>query len=152
MRRKTIIAVIFVLGVVVIGAISAIGMVENSKYSTHGGDEWRTDLSAALNTAESQQQPVLLYFWMDNCASCEEFDKQMRDSDYATMDRFVLSAVRMDQRPELSNRYNVTGTPTLVILDAEGNMVSKFIPTQTNDVEGTLRDGYETWQNQTRSS
>lgn len=152
MRRKTIITVIFLLGIVVIGTVSAIGMIEKSKYSTHGGDEWRTDPTAALNTAESEQKPVLLYFWMENCASCEQFDKQMGESDYGPMEHFVLSAVRLEQRPELSTRYNVTGTPTMVILDAEGNMVKKFIPTQTNDVEETLREGYEAWQNQTRST
>ena len=153
MKRKTIVAAIFVLGVLLISVISGVGMVSESEYSEHGGEQWRTDFDAARETAESENKPVLLYFWSNDCTYCQQFDSRMKQSKYeSTLDKFTLSAVRMQSHPDLSSRYNITGTPELVVVDENGERISTFIPTQTADPKGAMEDAYVEWQNQTTSS
>jgi thioredoxin-like negative regulator of GroEL len=51
---------------------------------------------------------------------------------------FVLVAVNTDQRPDIMQKYGVTGLPTIVFLNSKGEVIHKFVGYQ--DYAGVMRD------------
>ncbi|MGA2247852.1 MAG: thioredoxin family protein [Verrucomicrobiota bacterium] len=102
--------------------------------------EWLTDLPAAQAQAKIQKKIVLLDFTgSDWCPWCIKFRKEVLDSqefqDYA--DKNVVS-VELDypnKKPQsedlkkanaaLKDKYNISGFPTLVVLDQNGKEIGR---------------------------
>ena len=101
------------------------------------------DLQADASQARNKQVPVLLFFSMEHCPFCavveEDFLKPMlRNSDYA--DKVIIRKIKIDdshfvkdfagesrEADEFSDDYNVSMVPTIVLVDANGNVVSPAI-------------------------
>ena len=101
------------------------------------------DLKADASQARDKQVPVLLFFSMEHCPFCavveEYFLKPMlRNSDYA--DKVIIRKIKIDdsdfvkdfagesrEAGEFSDDYNVSMVPTIVLVDASGNVVSPSI-------------------------
>jgi thiol:disulfide interchange protein DsbD len=103
--------------------------VERTVGSTVG---WRGDEAVALAEARGAGRPVLIDFTADWCAACHELDK-LTWSDptiSATLGGFV--ALRLDmtrKNPEteaIRSRWKVSGLPTVIVLDRQGNEVDRF--------------------------
>ena len=104
-------------------------------------DPWRTDFDASLATAGEQGRAVLLDFTgSDWCVWCHRLDNEVFSKqaflDYAR-DNLVL--VKLDfpekiklpaeleaQNHGLSDKYGVTGYPTIVIVDAKGTEIGRL--------------------------
>ena len=98
-------------------------------HASGGAPAWRTDYEAALADAKAAGKPVMIDFFADWCAACKELDKYtysdagVRDE----LERFV--SVKVDGTVEnealwkLYDRYGVQGLPTVVFLDAAGNVL-----------------------------
>lgn len=92
------------------------------------GIAWRTDYDAALAEAGTADKPVLLTFTAGWCPPCRVMkhevwpDQQVRA---LANDRFVPVLVDLD-RPDsrrLIQRYNVSGIPTIIVVDAQGEVL-----------------------------
>ncbi|MFT4890624.1 MAG: thiol:disulfide interchange protein [Halobacteriales archaeon] len=138
-NRKLLLISAFLLTVAAFGTLSSITMVSEARYSEHGGLKWRTSLDGALQTA-SDSRPVLLYVYAENCGACADLDARLRrnDSPPALKERFVLAAVRADKQPEILERYNVSSTPTWVVLTQNGTKVTSFNPLSVTDLDARL--------------
>jgi thioredoxin 1 len=96
---------------------------------------WETNLDRARDTARQTQQPLLVEFWAVWCPGCEEMDRDVyADERVAQAMRKVTPArIDIDRDPLLARRYEVTATPTLVLMDAYGNELFRVTGTLARD-------------------
>jgi len=101
------------------------------------------DLESDSTQARDKQVPVLLFFSMEHCPFCvtveEDFLKPMlRNSEYDS--KVVIRKIKIDDNHfvkdfngqsrdpgEFSEEYNVSMVPTLVLVNANGKMISPAI-------------------------
>jgi len=90
--------------------------------------EFRTDYSDALAEARAAGRPVMLDFVKPNCPGCRQLEHEVfsRDDVAEEAEAFVRVRVDIADPPvpvsELKDLYGIQGAPTVVWLDAEGNM------------------------------
>jgi thioredoxin-related protein len=103
---------------------------------------WRTDLPGALSQARSDNKLVLLDFTgSDWCPWCIKFDHDILSTDqFASYAAAKLVLVKLDfprstpqsgdlkqANAELKNRFQVSGFPTYVLLNANGNELGRQV-------------------------
>ncbi len=105
------------------------------------GAEWQTDFEAAKQLAAAEGKAVLLNFTgSDWCGYCIRMKAAVLDTpEFAeyVKDKFVpvevdlprhhmLSAEEIEKRQELCRQYEITGFPTIVAVDAQGEVLDGF--------------------------
>ena len=103
--------------------------------------EWQTDIQAAREKAKSENKLVVVYFTgSDWCPWCQKLKSEALDRpEFADFARANLVLVEADfprykampqlqhvANVELKKTYRVTGYPTLVVLNANGNEVKRI--------------------------
>ncbi len=99
------------------------------------GVAWQPWSSAAFARARAERKPVLLSISATWCHSCHEMDRtSYADPFIATLinERFVPIRVDADDRPDISERYNLGGWPTTAFLTPEGQILAggTFVPVE----------------------
>ena len=96
---------------------------------------WETNLDRARSSALQAHRPVLVEFWAVWCPGCEEMDREVYgDEQVASAMRKVTPArIDIDREPMLARHYEVTATPTLLLMDAYGNELFRFTGTLARD-------------------
>ena len=93
---------------------------------------WQQWGEEAFTASEDGRKPVLLALTATWCHWCHVMD-QTTYSDPRVMDvvnsRFIPVRVDVDQRPDVSRRYNQGGYPSLAILDHQGSLIAGRIYT-----------------------
>jgi len=104
--------------------------------------EWGQDLPTALNQARTEQKNVLLDFTgSDWCPWCIKFDNEvLKQSDFLDYAGKNLILVRLDfprrsqlspdlkaANEELSKRFQVSGFPTFILLNADGRELGRQV-------------------------
>lgn len=99
---------------------------------------WQTNYTAAKEQAEKESKPMLLLFtgsdWCGWCKKLEnevfdkpEFQNQMGGKLIFVMLDFPMAAKQSpqlkSQNEELKNKYNVTGFPTVVVINPQGKVL-----------------------------
>jgi uncharacterized protein len=97
------------------------------------GVAWQPWSGAAFARARAEHKPVLLSIAASWCDSCREMDRtSYADPTIATLinERFVPIRVDADERPDISERYNLGGWPTTAFLTPEGQILAggTFVP------------------------
>lgn len=97
------------------------------------GVAWQPWSSAAFARARAERKPVLLAISATWCHSCHEMDRtSYADPFIATFinERFVPIRVDADDRPDISERYNLGGWPTTAFLTPDGDILAggTFVP------------------------
>ena len=88
---------------------------------------WRDWDEQAFQAAGSEAKPVLLALTATWCHWCHVMDRTTySDPDVIELVNrsFIPVKVDVDQRPELSARYNQGGFPSLALLDADGQVIA----------------------------
>lgn len=125
---------IFVL-VAVLGfgyySMNAAPVLSDHDRTYQGGVEWHEDPDEALELADQQDKPVLVYYWTTWCTYCQDYeedhyrDEQVRDA----FDEYVLLAVNIDDPGpggELASNHGVSYPPQHVIMTADGEELSEL--------------------------
>ena len=102
---------------------------------------WTDDYDAALKQAAAEKKLVLVDFsGSDWCGWCKKLDKEVfakeeflkvATNSYVLLmidspsDDKLLSAKAKEQNPKLVEKYGVRGFPTVLLLDAKGEVVAK---------------------------
>jgi len=99
------------------------------------GVAWLPWGGAAFARARAERKPVLLSISATWCHSCHEMDRtSYADPFIATVinERFVPIRVDADDRPDISERYNLGGWPTTAFLTPEGQILAggTFVPVE----------------------
>ena len=95
---------------------------------------WQTDLADARKQAAARNAPILLYFTADWCGPCQ----RMRRTVYPRPDvkrllqsHYVPVKIDMTGQPpgptRVARRFAVRGYPTFLILDADGQLLSRHV-------------------------
>lgn len=86
-------------------------------------------LSEALQKAKTSDKQVFAVFESDTCTYCHQL-RQNTLNDAQVMEKlnesYVVVIINVNDSPEIASKYNVYSTPTMFILDSEGNEL-KFI-------------------------
>lgn len=92
-----------------------------------GGAEavpWGKDLEQAKAAARQQNKPVFAYFTASWCGPCQRMAKTTWTSaDVArALEGYVPVKLDIDDHGALAQQYGVNGVPTMMVLDANGQM------------------------------
>ena len=106
-----------------------------------GTAAWTTDYNAALDQAKSDHRHTLLFFTgSDWCGWCQKLNREiLKTNEFNQYAQDKLELVEVDyphQKPQsdalrsqnrmLENRYNISGFPTVVVLDSTGKAVARL--------------------------
>jgi protein disulfide-isomerase len=90
---------------------------------------WIRDVDQALQEAESQQRPVLLFVSMDQCKYCQRMvqttlrDPQVRQ---AIGSHFVPAVIKNSDRPDLMRELQIQSFPTTLIVSPQGKVLQEM--------------------------
>ncbi len=114
---------------------------------------WETDYKAALEKAKVSGKPILLKFTgSDWCPPCIAMDREVFSQDaFANFAKEELILVLLDfprkseqavamkeQNQELAAEYKVMGFPTYVVLNSDGQILSRHTGYRPGGVEGFI--------------
>ncbi len=110
-------------------------------FATSTPDGWTDDFDAAKAQAKSEGKLLLVDFsGSDWCGWCKKLDKEVFatseflggvTNDYVLVmidspsNKSLLSEKAKEQNPKLARKYKVSGYPTVLIMDCEGEVVEK---------------------------
>ncbi len=101
---------------------------------------WQTNYNQAMSAAKKANKPVLLFFTgSDWCGWCKKMDKEVfsqpefaqlvgNDFIFVELDypmKNTLPSEQQELNNKLKQQYGVTGFPTVILLDANGNFVAE---------------------------
>ena len=89
---------------------------------------WQSNLKSALGEAKDLQKPLMVDFYTDWCGWCKKLDSDTySDSKVAGLcKKFICVKVDADKNQDLAQKYEVSGYPTIIFLDYEGNVDKKI--------------------------
>jgi len=104
---------------------------------------WRPWGSEAFGEAMKEKKPVLLYLGAAWCHWCHVMDKtSFSDPDVVKLidAKFIPIKVDIDRRPDIRDRYNFGGFPTIAVLNEKAHVLTgtMFIPAR--QLESMLRE------------
>ena len=88
-------------------------------------------LSNSITSLENDKKKKIVYFYMNGCGHCKDFSP--------TWDKFVkispISTYKFESNDAktLIKKYNVSGFPTIVLLDEKNNLIKTFNGERTVD-------------------
>jgi thiol-disulfide isomerase/thioredoxin len=121
--------------------ITPVPPAEAQKEYRGGPVSWTTDLNGALDQAKAENRHILLFFTgSDWCVWCKRLnDEILSTPEFAQFAQDKLALVELDfphhkaqpnsvrvQNRTLATRYNITGFPTVIVLDSTGKAVARL--------------------------
>ncbi|MFO0871970.1 MAG: thioredoxin family protein [Pirellulales bacterium] len=94
---------------------------------------WLDNLDAALAQAAAERKLVLVHFWNDNCPPCVGVERNVLsrpDVQQAIGSQFVPVKIKVDDQPQLAQRFRVDRWPTDLILSANGQELYRTVSSQ----------------------
>ena len=88
---------------------------------------WRTSFHAAQTEAQSSGKLMLVDFsatWCPPCQSMKRTTWASRDVEHRLRD-YVPVQVDVDQDPDVATKYGIETLPTIMVVDAAGNVVDR---------------------------
>ena len=115
-------------------------------------DGWHTSIPEAQKVSKETQKPLLIEFTgSDWCPPCIMMHKNVFSKDKflsEAKDDFILVKIDIpkgDKELSAKNQkvldaYNITGVPTILLLDADGKEFSRFTASRFNTVDKMLTE------------
>lgn len=129
----------------VLAWVFAVGMVQ-------GADGWMTDLDAAMERAKDEGKPVMVEFTgSDWCPPCMMMDKKVFSKESflkGASEKYILVKLDMPNKDKelkaantlLMKKFKVTGVPTVILFDKDGEEFNRFVASQFPSVEKFLEN------------
>jgi thioredoxin-related protein len=110
--------------------LSTIVLVVSVAVSQAAGIRWSKSLSIALAEAKSSHKLVMIDFYTDWCGWCKKLDADTYPNPQVVKlsDQIVSVKVNAEKEGvEAAKKYGVTGFPTVIFADGDGNLVHKVV-------------------------
>ena len=109
-------------------SMNAAPVVDTENKTYQGGLDWQKNPETALDTAQEQNKPVLVYYWTSWCTYCDTYDSDhyRNETVRAELDDYVLVAVNLDEPSagqSLLDRHQAAFPPQHRILRPDGETV-----------------------------
>lgn len=90
---------------------------------------WQNSYSSGLALAEKEKKMKMLYFYTDWCGWCKKMEKEAFTDKELTgfLDKFIKVKINGDKDKQTTQKFAVTGYPTLVFTDHEGKVIEKIV-------------------------
>lgn len=88
-----------------------------------------TDIDGAFNASQNENKTLAIIFDQDSCVYCDILKENvLSDNDVQKVlnENFIVLMVDINKNPDIAQKYNVYGTPTIQFLDSNGNDVDKI--------------------------
>jgi len=133
--------------------LPAIALLAFATSSLAAGDNWLTDYDKALAKAKADNKVVMVEFHgSDWCPPCIKLNKEvLKSSDFESFASEHLILVDADfprkselpadvkaQNEKLAKQFGIRGFPTIILLDAEENVLGKMVGFPQGGLEGLL--------------
>lgn len=116
------------LALLIIGLLASCGAEVAAPAADHG--PWRLDTLPALAEAKTAKRPALLLFTAVWCPPCQQMEKEVLPQPEVVAALARVQPIRVDAddaaAEDLFRRYHVQGTPTLLLVDAEGKETGRL--------------------------
>jgi thioredoxin-like negative regulator of GroEL len=101
----------------------------SSRQTASAEIRWETKLDRAVDAARETNQPVLIEFWATWCEVCRDMDRDVYTDERvaAAMAKVRPVKVDIDREPGLKRKYEVDGTPTLIVADSYGRELFRYL-------------------------
>ncbi len=98
----------------------------STKMATNQKIVWSKTFEEAQAEAVKSHKPLMVDFYTDWCSACKMLDRDgYTNADVIQQSqKFVMVKVDAEKRQDLALRFNVTGYPTLLWLDADGKVLN----------------------------
>lgn len=89
---------------------------------------WQTSILKAMEIAKKENKPIFLELYADWCTICKSLEKNILPdpSVQNVLDDYILVRLNGEEFPNLMERYEVQGFPTLLFLDKYANYIQKL--------------------------
>jgi len=153
MQKRVLSSTIMVLAILLVSIFST------STVSANGMD-WHS-YEEGLSVSEQREQPVMIYFYTENCGACVMMEEQTFTERKVQErgDDTVFVKVDASAEGELASQYGITGVPTTVFIDSNedtireevGFMDADHLTTVIDDVisDGEVDDDQDTSNQET---
>ena len=110
-------------------AVAIVGSATTAATAAPAEIRWETKLDRAVAAARETNQPVLIEFWATWCEVCREMDRDVYTDERvaAAMAKVRPVKVDIDREPGLKRKYDVDGTPTLIVADSYGRELFRYL-------------------------
>ena len=78
-----------------------------------------SDFDEKINNS---QLPILVDFWAEWCGPCKQIGPILEEIGEAKKDKLKIFKLNVDENPEIPQKYNVRGIPTLMLFK-EGKLI-----------------------------
>ena len=103
-----------------------------------------TDVDGAFNVSHSQNKNLAIIFDQDSCVYCDMLkDDVLSDKDIQKElnENFIVLLVDINKNPDIAQKYNVFGTPTIQFLDSNGNELNRIDGyVESNELLDTIKE------------
>ena len=125
----------FKLFAILILSLTFVACSNKEKKSTESKVEDKT-IQAPITKANVAGLPTVIDFHATWCGPCKELAPIMEQAEKKYDGKINFNKVDVDLQPEMAQKYNVQSIPTLVFLDANGEIIEQsvgFIDSQVLD-------------------
>ncbi|MEM1013409.1 MAG: thioredoxin family protein [Planctomycetota bacterium] len=122
---------------IAIGVVAILWIVNRSSGDPGPADiAWKTSLADA-----SAERPRLLYFTADWCGPCQTMKRETWPDDTVeeAIKAFDAVYVNIDDHEDLARQYAVATIPTIVVIDANGEVVDSIQYSTASQMVSFLR-------------
>ena len=89
-------------------------------------DSWHRDWASAYKDSQCRSRPILMFFTMKHCYSCERMKKETYSDEHLQRElesQFVLASINLEEHPEFVQRLRIRSFPTTVIMSTDNKVL-----------------------------